>query len=389
MPTPRPYWRLSAFYLSYFGALGALVPYWALYLKSLDFSAQAIGELMAILMATRIVAPNLWGWLADRSGRRMPVVRLGSLLAAITFFGVFFGQTYLWLALVMTGFSFFWNAVLPQFEATTLNHLGPNAERYSRVRVWGSIGFIVTAGGLGPLLEEFGTGLLLPVLAALFAAIWVSTLFVEDPPGPAAPHPPGRLAAILGRRDVLAFLAVCFLMQASHGPYYSFYSIYLEETGHGRALIGQLWVLGVVAEIGVFMVMHRLLPGIGAKVMLLVSLSLAAVRWLLIGWFVDSLPLLMLAQVLHAASFGSYHAAAMYLVHQLFVGRHQGRGQALYSSVSFGAGGALGSLGAGYLWAPLGGAWVYTLAAVTSLLAVVVAWYGVRGDAARNAAPDG
>jgi PPP family 3-phenylpropionic acid transporter len=80
-----PYWRLSGFYLFYFAVLGALLPYWSLYLQSLGFSSHKIGELMALLMATRILAPNIWGYIADYSGRRMTIIRLASLLAALAF----------------------------------------------------------------------------------------------------------------------------------------------------------------------------------------------------------------------------------------------------------------------------------------------------------------
>ncbi len=128
------YWRLSGFYLFYFASLGALLPYWGLYLESLDFSVTEIGQLVAILMATKIVAPNIWGWIADHTGHRMSIVRMGSLLAAISFTGVFIADGFWWLALVMAVFSFFWNAALPQFEATTMNHLGHCWEHQVRAR---------------------------------------------------------------------------------------------------------------------------------------------------------------------------------------------------------------------------------------------------------------
>ena len=144
------YWRLSGFYLFYFASLGALIPYWSLYLESLHFSFTEIGQLMAILMATKIVAPNIWGWIADHTGQRMAIIRLASLLAALAFTGVFINSSYWWLALVMTVFSFFWNATLPQFEANTMNHLGGRASplqwhpsvgfnriSYRGIRPWG------------------------------------------------------------------------------------------------------------------------------------------------------------------------------------------------------------------------------------------------------------
>ena len=369
-----PYWRLSGFYLFYFAALGALIPYWGLYLQSRGFDPAAIGELMALLMATKIIAPNVWGWIADHTGRRMAIVRLASLLAFFIFIGVFRAEGFWGLALVMVCFSFFWNASLPQFEAVTLSHLGERARYYSRIRLWGSIGFILSVAGLGAVLDEAGAAIVPQVVLWLYLAIWGMSLAVPEkaaPPQAGAPVPLGRL---LRQPAIMAFLAAAFLMQAGHGAYYAFYSIYMEGQGYSSALIGQLWALGVIAEVLIFLVMHRLLARFSARQVLLASLLLAALRWLLIGHYPGSLWLMLFAQILHAATFGTFHAAAMHLVHQYFRGHHQGRGQALYSSLSFGAGGAAGSLCSGYLWSGAGPAVAYGISAAVSLLAFGIAW---------------
>ena len=372
------YWRLSGFYLFYFASLGALVPYWSLYLKSLDFSVTEIGQLFAILMATKIVAPNVWGWIADHTGRRMMIVRIASLLAALTFLGVFAGSGFWWIALVMTAFSFFWNASLPQFEATTMNHLGGEPQRYSGIRLWGSVGFIIAVVVLGPVLDRFGIGYLPHVLALVLLLIWVGSLTVPESAAGHLPLDQQRLRDVLKRPVVLSLLATCFLMQASHGPYYAFFTLYLENYGYSTARIGQFWALGVVAEIGVFLLMPVLLPRFGSRRLLLVAVALTGLRWLLIAGFVTSPVVILFAQTLHAASFGLYHAVAIFLVHRLFTGSHQGRGQALYSSVSFGAGGAAGSLISGYLWTGIGPQAMYLLAAAISLVALVVVYAGIR-----------
>jgi PPP family 3-phenylpropionic acid transporter len=374
------YWRLSGFYLFYFASLGALVPYWSLYLKSLGFSIADIGELVAILMATKIVAPNIWGWIADHTGQRMAIVRIASLLAAFAFAGVFAGSSYWWLAAVMMMFSFFWNASLPQFEATTMNHLGSATWRYSSIRLWGSVGFIITAAGLGPLLDSYGAGVLPAVVMGLFVAIWINSLSVPESAAGHLPLDQEPLRKVLGRPLVVSLLSVCFLMQASHGPYYTFFTLYLEDFGYSRSLIGQLWGLGVIAEIGVFLLMPRLLPRFGARRLLLAAVGLTALRWLLIALFASWLPVILFAQTLHAASFGLYHAVVIYMIHALFTGVHQGRGQALYSSLSFGAGGAAGSLVSGYLWTGINPEAMFLLAAAISLCALVIVYRGIKGD---------
>jgi PPP family 3-phenylpropionic acid transporter len=373
-----PYWRLSAFYLTYFAALGALVPYWSLYLKGLGFSALEIGQLMAIPMATKFLAPYVWGWMGDHLGHRMAIVRLGSLLTALIFICVFWFQGFWELGLVMALFSFFWNAVLPQFESVTLVYLGDRAEHYARIRVWGSVGFIIAVMVLGVAVDFSGPAVILPVLLSIYITIWLSSLLIRDPDP--APHPEDQpsIVAVLKIPAVMAFFAVCFLLQAGHGAYYAFYSIYMEEVGYSKTLIGQLWALGVIAEVIVFLFMHRLLQRWGARKVLLASLWLAALRWLLIGHFPDQLLVMLFAQTLHAATFGTFHAAAIHLVHSYFTGRHQGRGQALYSSLSFGFGGAVGSLYSGSLWASAGPAFTYSVSAFISLVAVLIAWRWVR-----------
>lgn len=376
---PVPYARLSAFYLFFFAALGALLPYWSVYLRALGHSAAEIGSLMAVIAATKIVAPNVWGWIADRRGERLRFVRLGTGLAFVLFLGVFAARGFWWLAAVMALFSFFWNAALPQFEANTFNWLGGERERYSHIRLWGSVGFIATSALLGPLLDRTGPLALPWFLAGLYLALWGVSLAAPAAPAHARDtEHEGPIGAVLRQPHVWSLLLVCFLMQASHGPYYAFFTLYLQDHGYSGFWIGALWALGVIAEIGVFLAMRRLLPRFGALRLLLASLALTAARWVLIAAFVTAPPVLVAAQTLHAASFGLYHAVAIGLVDRFFTGRHQGRGQAFYSSMSFGAGQAAGSFAAGLVYGARGGSAAFGAAAAVAALAFVVAATGLR-----------
>ena len=369
-----PYWRLSSFYLFYFASLGALIPYWSLYLKHLGFNITDIGTLMAIIMGTKIISPNIWGWIADHTGKRMAIVRLGSFLALITFACVLLVDTYWWLALVMLLFSFFWNAALPQFEATTFTHLRGDVHRYSSIRLWGSVGFVISVWGLGILLEGEGIVLLPIALVILYLGIWISSLAVPEEAAGHLPLDHEPLKKVLQRPAVLGLLIACFLMQMSHGPYYTFYSIYMQEHNYSLDWIGGLWALGVIAEVIIFIYMHRLVPRFGLRHLLLFSLFLACLRWVLTALYPQNILLMLIAQIFHAATFGIFHASAIQLIHHHFSGRHQGKGQALYSSMSFGAGGAVGSLYAGYSWELLGAEMTYLLAAGVSVMAFIVAW---------------
>ena len=380
---PLPYWRLSGFYFFYFALLGGLYPYWPLYLRGLGFAPEQIGALLAIPLVTKVVAPNLWGWLGDRSGRRLGIIRLGSLLALLCFLGIFVGNSLLWLALVLSGYSFFWNAVLPQHEVITLGFLGAQPERYSRIRLWGSIGFIAAVIGVGFWLETWGIRWFPVAGSLLLATILASSLLIPRPAAMVRERVRQPLHAAARQPAVLAFLAAGLLLQVAHGAYYSFISIHLEALGYGRTAIGVLWSVGVVAEILVFAVMHRVLLRFGVRTLLLASLSLAALRWWLIGHWSQTPWLLVAAQSLHAFSFGTFHASGVETIRRLFGPAAQGSGQALYGAVSFGLGGAVGSWAAGRFW-HLGAAAVFDAAALACVLAALIAWYGFRDPRLRD-----
>ncbi len=367
------YWRLSGFYFFYFALLGAYIPYWGLYLEGSGFNAREIGFITGTVMATKVVAPSLWGWLADRSGRRLRIVRLGSLLAFICFCGIFLSTRFAWLLLVVATYSFFWNAVLAQFEVITLDHLGSRYNRYSQVRVWGSIGFIGTVVGLGWLFDVIAVTALPVVMALLLGGIWLCSLWVTDTRGRYRQASGVGLGKVLRQNTVWAFFLVCFLLQIAHGPYYTFFSLYLESLAYSRATIGELWALGVVAEVLLFLVMHRLLPRFGVRKIMLVSLLLAVLRWLLIGYGANWLPVLLLAQCLHAATFGAFHAVSIELIRRSFPVGLAGQGQAIYSGISFGAGGATGAVISGFLW-DTSPQLTFVIASVASVLAWLIAW---------------
>ena len=368
-----PYWRLSGFYFFYFASLGVLIPYWSLYLKSLGYSSLIIGTLVAILPATKLVAPYIWGWLADHTRRSMFIIRIACLCALLSFSLVFFSQQLWWLTLLMILFSFFWNATLPQFEAMTLNHLGNDTHRYSMVRLWGSLGFIVIAVLMGYLLQSYDADVIPIVVLITFVVIAITSFMVPEKLNiPHTDHSP--IWHVIKQPNVMAFLVVCFLMLCSHGPYYTFYTIYLEEQGYSSQMIGVLWAVGVIAEVVVFLLMHRLLPVFGARKLLLITLFLTTFRWLIIGFYVDDLSMLFFAQLIHAFSFGVFHSVGISLVHDYFTGSHQGRGQAIYASVSFGGGVAIGSLISGLLWDQWGASVLFVFASCCTVLAMVIVW---------------
>ncbi len=378
-----PYWRLSSFYFFYFATLGGFLPYWSLYLEHLKFTALEIGELTAFMVATKVIAPNLWGWVADHIGKSLRIIRIVSFFAALIFVGFLYKNSYFWVAIITISFSFFWNAALPQFEAATLFHLKKEPQRYSQIRLWGSVGFIVAVICIGQLVEFFSIDLLPEMIVCFFIMIWFVSLVTPEANVAIKTKPQVGLFQIIKKPEIIAFFVVYSLLQFAHGPYYVFYSIYLNQFEYTPVIIGFLWALGVGAEVFLFVFMKRILGKITLRRILLVSILLSICRWLMIAFFVESFPLMIFAQLLHAATFGSSHIVAIHLVHKYFGSHHQGKGQALYSSLSFGLGGMLGSLYSGYFWDCYGASFVYSMAAVSCVIAFIIAfiWVGRENHA--------
>lgn len=380
-----PYWRLSGYYFFYFAFVGAFSPYFGLYLQSVGSSAAEIAVLMSLMSVMRTLAPTLWGWLADRFGVRAPIVRWSAVLSVLGFSGFLLSTAYGALFVSMAFLSFFWSAALPLVETLTFAHLQGQTSRYGSIRVWGSVGFVLAVLGLGYLLDEMPIRNLLWVTLGILAGILVCALMIPEVSKARTNVAPVSLRSILRRPEVRALLTACFFMSAAHGALYVFYSLHLVAHGYSKTLVGWMWTLGVLAEILVFMGMPQLLKAYSLRSLLLFSFSAAVLRFVMIGWGADSLVVLVLAQLLHGATFGSYHAAAVAAVNRWFGVQHQARGQALYGSISFGAGGVLGGLISGYTWDVVGAGWTYTLASVFALMGFVALSRGWRDRLAAEA----
>jgi PPP family 3-phenylpropionic acid transporter len=375
------YWRLSQFYFFYFASLGILVPFWSLYLDNLKFSALEIGQLVSTLAISKIIAPYLWGWVADQTGYHIRIVQVTSALCIFCFAPLLWLDTFWAILFFMFLFSFFWNASLPQFEVVTLAQLGKDKNRYSQIRLWGSLGFITTVVILGALFEMISIEWLPALLISVFVLIWISSLPVKE--FLQQERTDSHIWSVIKIPQVLALLLSCFFMQASHGPYYTFYSIFMEGLDYSRLSIGLFWSLGVLAEVVLFLFMFRLLKVRPASYWLATACLLTSIRWVMMAWFSDVLWMVILTQCLHAASFGMFHAAAIHLIHDFFP-QHQGRGQALYASVSFGAGGAVGSLYAGSLWESFSPAMTFMVAALVALVSFTVSLWVKNHPAESN-----
>ncbi|SDJ94418.1 MFS transporter, PPP family, 3-phenylpropionic acid transporter [Ferrimonas sediminum] len=339
---------LAANYLFYFAMQALTVPFMAVFLKLRGFSAPDIGTLMAAQMAIAMIAPYWWASLADRYGRRTLMTKLGVALSLLGVAGLLLAEGFWPTAAALLLFGFSWSGILAQLEVLTLSALRPHVERYSRIRTWGSVGFLVMVVLAGWLFERWSVVLMPWVGCGLLLVMLVFSLplrCVEE-----ASH---RVLAEswsgINWLRVGTFVLFAFCLNASHGAFFGFYVLYLQSLGISEGVAGVLVASGVVAEVALFALTPRLLRRVSLEWLMIACGMLALVRWYLTAEMTSpwgQLP----ANLLHAASFSLAHVCAMQFIHHEFRPGIQGRVQALYRSLSFSGGSALGVYFSGQLW---------------------------------------
>jgi PPP family 3-phenylpropionic acid transporter len=370
--------NFALFFFAYYGYVGVFSPYASLYFADKQISATQIGILMSMMQVMRIFGPNLWGWVADYTRRRVLVLRITSVAAACVFAGMFWGESFAYFFTLLILLNLFTSAQGPLSEAQMLSTMRGDLTHYGRLRLWGSVGFIVAVMVAGQLLDTFGIGLMPAIaLLLLLLVVFAAAGMREQPQEPHTQSVPS-VRSLLRQREVFAFFVSTFLMVAAHAALYVYFSLYLAHIGYSKTVIGLMWSLGVIAEIVFFYWQAPIFRRYGLRWLMLTSLAVGVLRFLLIGLGAESLVLLLLAQVLHAATFGVHHSASVALLQRWFAGPLQARGQALFISVSYGLGGTLGGLLLAACWDKLGAPSVYVLAAGMCGLGWVAAWLSFR-----------
>ena len=378
LPWPRQSFTFGLFFFAYYGYVGVFSPYASLYFADKGMTAAQIGVLMSLMQVMRIFGPNLWGWVADRHRNRVTVLRLTAAAAAATFVGIFAGHGFTYFFALMVAVNLFTSAQGPLSEAVMLSEMRGDMTHYGRLRLWGSVGFILTVTLGGPVLDRFGIGLMPWMALALLVMVLAASLRMSETHHEHQHHETPSVLVLLRRREVVAFFVSTFLMIAAHASLYVFYSLYLARIGYNNTVIGLMWSLGVVVEIVFFFYQAPIFRRFGIQRLMVASLLIAVVRFLMIGFGAESLVLLLVAQVMHAATFGVHHSASVATLQRWFSGPLQARGQALYTSISYGLGGTLGGLILGMFWETFGPWTVYVVAAVLSLAGAAAAALSYR-----------
>ncbi len=380
MPQTRrallPFAALSA---SYFAHIGFFNPYLPLWLKDLGLSLVAISVLTSVQAATRLFAPYVWGCLSDHTGERVRLMRIGAAVALASACGLWLPLSPLWLGVVLFVMFTHTSAMMPMSEAAMAHLVSQggafDAKRYGRVRLWGSIGFLVTVFAAGAWFEAFGMhqfpSMTVLSLLAVLASVWWLPDFKE-----AAHAEQARPAVwpVLRQAPVRWFFASAFCHVLSHIGIYVFFSLYLDALGYSKTLIGLMWAVSVVVETAWYIWQSRWLHRLPLSAWLLLCAAAMALRMVLTASWADVLWVLVLAQALHALTFAAHHTACVAMVSHHFPGRLRGRGQALYTVIAYGFPGVLGGLLGGLISERFGLVTVFWASVLTSVLAMLASW---------------
>jgi len=362
---------LASQYFLYFGVMGAFLPYFNLYCYHLGFSGFQIGILSSVRSITMILCPLLWGILADRFNVRKPIYIFCNILSSLIW--IFFLVTSnFWLILIITlCHGFFYTPIISFLEAFTMDILGKAKKDYGHIRAWGSGSFVVTVLIFGWLIDLYSIEIILifilagSLMQALIALKIPSITIKKKPPAS------GKVVFVKGR--VILFLFCGFLMLASHGTYYGFFSIHLTKSGFSNSFIGIAWGLASLSEIFIMVNSARIFKNFSLESILLFSFLTAFARWLLLS-FSASASVIILTQILHAITYGTFHIASILYIDSMSPEKNKTLGQAINNAATYGLGMMTGFLINGYLFDKIGAYSLFLLNSLISITAFFLFW---------------
>jgi PPP family 3-phenylpropionic acid transporter len=359
--------RLSAFYAGYFLVIGTLTPFWPVFLKGKGMNAAEIGLLLSLTLLARVLASPVIARIAERTGRSRAPALVAAALALLISLAFFAAEGFVALLAVSAAAFFAFSCLLPLGESLTLD-IAPVESRYGRIRLWGSLSFIVSAAAGGHLLDvapaPSAETILALVLATLLLALVGTALLPERRQAP-MPKDAAPLRALLAQRRFALMLGAMALLSASHTVYYGFATLHWQQAALSNTLIGLFWAEGVVAEIVLFGAGAALAGRLGPAGLLALAGLAGAIRWPLTALTAEP-AILAFLQLLHAGTFGAMHLGVM-----LFIGRFVPRAMGVSAQGAYAAAGALatglGLFGAGWLYGAIGESAFHVAGALAAL----------------------
>ncbi|MFN4328205.1 MAG: MFS transporter [Limnobacter sp.] len=379
---------LALFYAAYFGFVGLYSPFLGPYLTTLGHSLDVVALALGMMQLMRIVGPFAWGWLSDRTANRIRWIQVASLGGACVAVAVFtFERSAFALVMLVLLMNLFISGLVPMSDAHCMEMCKNDPGRYGRIRLFGSVGFVIAVLVFGAMASKFGYASY-PVwaCACLFLAYWASRQFQPAglPPSTSSSirhgleaAPGWRVAAreLLWSRGLARLWLASYFMVLAHGVFYGYFSLYLIEHGYAEASIGLLWAFGVVCEVLFFWFQSAFFHRLSLKQWMCWGYGVCAVRFAVTALFPQYWPIMALAQSAHAITFAAHHTATIAWLKAALPFPLQVRGQAMYATIAYGLGGTSGTLLGRWAWGAFGPSSAFGLAALAGLLAL---WLGVH-----------
>lgn len=358
--------RISLVYGAIFAVIGIIMPFWPIWLESKGISPIEIGLILAVGTWSRAILNPLLAQNADRHGRPDIMIILlgwGALVAHLLFF---VSDSFLSLFLISVCSSILLFAMMPMADAITMLKVREGIIDYGRVRLWGSLTFIVAALGGGYFLEGKPENYILWLIVVLLLLTVVICHLVPRTDTAGTKKFLTPLLNILRNSRLITFIISASLIQASHAVYYGFSTLHWRANGIDELTIGALWAEGVIAEIILFAIAGKYINRIGPMVFLMIGGTAAIIRWIILGCTTD-ITHLILIQWFHAFTFGATHLAALYYIAKSVPVEFTATAQSLYSSFAVGSTMAFAMLGSGWLYEKFDGIAFFSMAGMAFL----------------------
>jgi MFS transporter, PPP family, 3-phenylpropionic acid transporter len=369
----------AIFFFFYYGYLGVISPYFSLYFDHLGFTAIQISLVMSMLQITRILGPMFWGWLSDLRQDRIGIMRVTGLLSLFIFLGIFYVHAFVGMIIWMFVINTFSSSLTPLGEAATIHALQKKNQfesHYGKLRLWGSIGFMLAVFAGGFWFEAQGIQTLPWVGFVILLFVTAATWMLWEPPLEKREMIKGQMRSIIKKSEVLWFFSSTFWMVFAHSTLYTFYSLYLQKLGFHKQVIGLFWMIAVGAEVLYFYFQKFFYNRFDPYRILGFTFLLGIFRFLVIAFYPSFWPL-FIVQLFHAGTFAAHHSASVLLIQKWFKGSTQVRGQALYTMSSYGLGGTMGGVVAGWIWEDYGS----KAAFITASFACVLGYLSIMQSA--------
>jgi len=343
----RGLWAARLFYLAYYAATAALLPFLPLYYQSRGLQGSRIGLLAAVPPVLAVVGGTLWGALADSSHRHRLVLMLAVGGSGVSALLVARAGTFAWLVPAVIGLAAFLAPIPSLADHAVLQLLGERGDRYGRVRLWGAVGWGVSAPLAGLLVERTNLTSAFGLFTFLMLVLLLATAAL-----PMATRPAGgrrnSLGALLRRPGWTYFLLVAFVGGSSLGFAHHYLFLYMDAVGVDPTSMGMALSAATLSELAFFYWTDRLIRRWGVLRLLLLGTALGGVRLLL--YAVTEAPWLILAiQLLHGPAFAMMWAAGVTAAHRLAPPGAGATAQGAFAGVNFGLAGGAGALIGGVL----------------------------------------